>query len=547
MKIKCFENYPSSKFKLIAINDINCTYPHRYNVLFQNIDTLEKFEEKLLPEELRGYYIIGNIYSIKGLEVENTNKIDQLHVAKIKVNKNHSFKIKDKILFNPSYGIDLHDDFYKQNCFIYETKAYVYLIPHYVVANRYYFVSTSIKKALSKGSFKSLYYEEQGYKFDYKTLYLKTKQTVKDEQLPLIARMITDITSKNNFMFFYKRITQEKLKGNTHMPITMGFPFNDRESFKLKCNILNLGNVYSTDNFKSFDLRKVVMITHIIGDKIPYNYETLRHKVYKEDIYNQSKSINKDNTKTIPKSNPQPTGIISNRFPSDKYTKAKESFRVSNEYDFSDINISKEEIIQKSTRMIYDITDEVVDESFEQSKTGSYNNKIREKLLDDNITRNSFQIDNFNILFEYFIDSNNIKNYSISELIKLDNHDESSINKFYIDIKKELPRNLIYGYFVFNNILINFIEVEHNIYWDKNTWYFISSKIFSEEQVQLILNTYILQNQSTKQMLKETIPIGGLKFFMTKHQSININDEDNIKKWCKNLELGIKRCNKSKK
>lgn len=545
MKPNCFEEYPNQKFKLISVNDIDCNYPHRYKVIFQNTDSLEKYEELLLPEELRGYYIVGNIYSFDGLEYENSYKRDRLYVPKSKVNKTHAFRIKDCIHFNDDYGLEEEDDFYNQYCFIYETKNYIYLIPHYVVANRYYFVSTSIKKALSEGSFHSLYYEEDKYKFIDKTLYITTKKTLKDSQVPLVARMITNDISKRNFMFFYQQTTKNKLQQksitNVYMPLMMGFPFEDDESFTLKCQILDLGNIYSFNKFKTFDLRKVMMITHIIGDKIPYNFEKIHQDVYIENIIEEKEKLNTEEMKNIPRNNPRVTGHITKQAPSEKYLKSHESFKVQNEYDFSDINIEKEEVVQDSVRSIYEITDEVVDESFDRSKNGSNSNRIREKLLDDDITKDSFKIEDFYILFENFIAVNNINESLISELIFLENYDESVINKFYIDNKKKNPRSLIYGYFIYNGLIINFIEMEHNIYWDKNTWYFVSNTKFVEAEVQIILNNYILQNQSAKQMVKELKPIGVKTFFMTRHEGIDINAEMSIANWCNNLKSGIKR------
>ncbi|WP_419771332.1 MAG: hypothetical protein ACNI3C_05960 [Candidatus Marinarcus sp.] len=549
MKIKCFEDYPNNKFKLIAVNEINCQYPHRYKVIFQDIDSLEKYEELLLPEELRGKYILGNVYSNYALEHENRMKIEKLFVPKKKVTSKNSFQIKKYIRFPNDIGIEEGDAFYNQKCYFYETKRYIYMIPNYVVANRYYFVSSSIKNALSNGSFSTLYYEESGFKFIGDTLYIKTKKTLKDEQVPLIARMITNEISKKNFMFFYKQTTHYKEKykhiDNLYIPIHMGFPFEDHEDFIIQCKIIHLGNVYSKDNFETFDERDVILITHIYGDTIPYNFKNLKHEVYKENTTEETKKIDPDEPKKIPKKDSHITGKITEKKPSDKHTTSKESFKVENIYDFSEINIQKNEIIQNNIRTTYEVTDEEVDESLDRPGEGSGNNRVKQKLLDDDITKNSFKIENFFELFESFIDNNKIEEFSISEIIDLDNFEESNINKFFIDFKKEVARRLIYGYFNYKNIIINFIEVEHNIYWKKNTWYFISTEIFSESQVQTMLNINILKNQTNKQMLEDVKAIGASKFFMTKHDGIDMSEEK-IKLWRKNLELGIKRYTKIK-
>ncbi len=549
MTLKCFNNYPDRKFKLVAVNDINYIYPHRYSVTFQDIKSLEKYEEFLLPEQLRGKYIIGNIYSINGLEEENQSKLNSLYIPKSKVTHKNSFKIKDCINLE-DYGLSIEDRFYEQNCFIYETKKFIYMIPNYVVANRYYFISTSIKKALSKGSFESLYYKKEGYKFIDDTLYISIKNTLRPEQVPLISRMITNETSKKNFLFFFRQSTEHKLKNpdskNIFKPVFLGFPFENNEDFNIKCNILYLKNVYSNDKFKSYDLRKVIMITHIFEDTIPYNFKNLKPKRFQEiNTDDGERNDNETKGKTINKNTYSPSGKTTTARPTNTSLPSREIFNVNNTYDFSKINID-EEIIQTKTKISYTSTEGEADDSFDDLPE-SIDKNVIEKLLDDDLKKDSFKIESFYDLINSFINEYKINNYSISDLINLENHEESKINKFYNDSKKKTPRQLIYGYLSYKNFIVNFIEVEHNIYWKKNTWYFISNNIFDESKIQSILNIYITNNQSIKQMIRDHKSINIIDFFMTQHNNIEIYNEDSLKNWNKNLKFGLNKCKIFKK
>ena len=551
---QCFKDYPEKKFKLIAVNDIDYTYPHRYKVIFQDIDTDDEFEEKILPEELRGHYVLGNIYSSKGLEFENTNTI-KLFVKKSKVNKNSSSKIQEHIIFSNESDIKKTNSFYNQNCFIYQTKKYIYLIPHYVVANRYYFLSTSIKKALSSGSFESLYYHDKynkkGYSFSSNTLHIDMKATLKDSEVPLISRMITNETSKTNFMFFNKISTKLKRKykdlKNIFVPIMMGFPFEDNEDFSIECSILNIGQVYY-EQANEFDKRDVILITNIFGDTIPYNFETLDYKIYTEENKEEEKSIGEANKKNIPRRNPIKSGKYIDKNPSNNIKREVKNFRTKNNVDFSEIEINKHEIVQKRTHIIYDKKeDEEVDSSFDKPEDGSNLNNIREVLLGTIISPNQFKIIYFPLLMEAFITEYKISEYEISDLIGIEKQEDNFSNKFFIDGDKKHPRGFIFGYINYNNTLINFIEIEHNIYWKKNTWFFISSQKFTETQLQNSLNLYITKGQTHKELLKELNNIGALKLFTTRHDNIDMNSDDSIKLWCTNLKIGIRKCNRLKK
>lgn len=551
---KCFEKYPNKKFKIIAINDIDYTYPHRYKVIFQDTNTNDEFEERLLPEELRGHYVLGNTYSSKGLEFENKNTI-RLFVKKSKVSKKSSSKIHEHIIFPNELGIEKTNSFYNQNCFIYQTKRYIYLIPHYVVANRYYFLSTSIKKALSAGKFESLYYHEKynekGYMFYNNTLHIDMKATLKDSEVPLISRMITNETSKINFMFFNRISTKFKRKykdlKNIFVPIMMGFPFEDNEDFTIECSILNIDQSYFNKE-NNFDKRDVILITNIFGDTIPYNFEKLDYQIYTEENKEEEQSIGEPNKKNIPRRNPLKSGKYTDRKPSNNIKREVKNFRTKNNVDFSEIEINKHEVVQKRTHIVYDKKeDEEVDSSFDKPEEGSNLNNIREVLLGTTISPDQFKITDFTLLVEAFINKYKISEYEISDLIEIENQEDNFSNKFFIDGNKKHPRGFIFGYIKYNDTLINFIEIEHNIYWKKNTWFFISSQEFTETQIQNSLNLYITKGQTHKELLEELNNIGALKLFTTRHDNIDVTSEDSIKSWCENLKIGIRRCSKLKK
>lgn len=288
------------------------------------------------------------------------------------------------------------------------------------------------------------------------------------------------------------------------------------------------------------------MITHIFEDTIPYNFKNLKPRRFQEiSTDDGEKNDNETEGKTINKNIYSSSGKTTTAKPTSTNLPSREIFNVNNNYDFSEINID-EEIIQTETKISYTATEDEADNSFDDLPENIDKNVI-EKLWDDDLRKNSFKIENFYDLINSFINEYKINNYSISDLIDLENHEESKINKFYIDSKKEIPRQLIYGYLSYKNFIVNFIEVEHNTYWNKSTWYFISNNIFSESKIQSILNLYIINNQSIKQMIEDNKSINIIDFFMTQHNNLEIDNKDSLKNWNKNLKLGLNKCKIFKK
>lgn len=522
-RVELLKNNPHKKFKLIGVNKINCLFPHRYKTTFKDIATNEEFETEILPEDLRGQYVLGNIYSEKGL-IDKNNKTTKLYIPINKVTSENLRQINKCITHHSELGID----FYNELCLVYKTKNTIFLIPCYIIANRYYFLSTYIKTALSEGLLESLYYYKEyagkGYKLENGRLEIELKATVSKEHAPLISRIISNDLSKNNFKYFFTQ-TSTYLQNHPNDPyksIVMGFPFEKNEAIEIYSNYIDLGKNFYKDNMKTeFNERNVVLLTHIYKDKIPYNFTNLHYKYRKKEINDTVMPIEEEDQETdIPRENPKQSGRHTKSKPSKKYTPKTEVHQVENKYDFSDINISSEELTEKIEREIYDYNsnEEVDDSSEKPDKNNSSKNKIQKLIIKDSLKLGCFQINDFYKLIKSFIEEKNIQNYNISDIIDLENPENSKINKFFTDDEKELPRQIIFGYFIFDRQIVNFIEAEHNLYWEKNTWFFISNQTFTEIQVQNILNTNIIKNQSHKKMLESSKIYGALKFFSTQHE-----------------------------
>lgn len=66
--------------------------------------------------------------------------------------------------------------------------------------------------------------------------------------------------------------------------------------------------------------------------------------------------------------------------------------------------------------------------------------------------------------------------------------------------------------------------------------------IFNESKIQSILNLYIINNQSIKQMIKDNKSINIIDFLMTQHNNLEIDNENSLRNWNKNFKLGLNKC-----
>lgn len=514
--------------------DIDCHYPHKYNVIFQDIQNNKLYEEKILPENLRNDYIVGNIYCGSKKELGDTLDIN-LNIRAKKVISNHKYKFKDIFLKDSSYDIgEYTKDFLNQECIFYEWDK-IYLIPLYLIANRYYFLSTNVKKALSSAQFEEIFYPDTFKRLDNDSVEITVKHALNKNDIPLMVRMISNNYSRENFQYFFKQ-TSKKLREtqdtkNATVPIILGFPFCPPESFELDCKGISLG-IICCDKHKTLINKEVCLITHIYADNIPYGFKNLKYTIFQRD----KESVKKT-------SFPQEiSGDSGDNSSSPSSSKRKSKKKYNNEPDnknFQNLNISENIEIVDGIPLTFNIeTGEFSDES-PNKPSPSGNSNTREVLYDNNTPYDGFKIDDFVKLFEKLINDKNILESNLSEVTEFSNYENSEDTRFFLDNNKQYLRLLLYGYIQYKNLIINFIETQYNEKWEKGTWFLLSDKVFSYSDVQNILNDYIVYNINMKTLFKVNNQYSVIQYFYTRHTEINLKDKTSIKKWIKNVKKGI--------
>lgn len=162
--LEFFNDNLNRAYEIVFVLDINYgEYPYYYRVLVKDIDT-DYYTTILIPPELLRYrYRIGTVY--KGNKSIGKNNL--LNIATFSVNNLQEHKLvqlKDAIneedfdLINYDY----FKKFYlKQYCYSLELEHCHLIIPTYTIANRFYFLSSSMKRAVFKGSLSTLCYDKE--------------------------------------------------------------------------------------------------------------------------------------------------------------------------------------------------------------------------------------------------------------------------------------------------------------------------------------------------------------------------------------------------
>lgn len=522
---RLLKNNPDTTYKLVAILDISCYYPHRYKVVFKSLDDDSFQDEYLLPEQLRNNYIVGNNYKYdKEVLIDQKdqtisfNKIDTFRSIKI---SSAFYKLQDYDIgeYAPSFG--------NQLCFKFIDNDIEYIIPKYVIANRYYFLSTNVKKALSRGMLEPICYDGT-YKHNGETVELTVKHTLAKKHIPYIAEILSSQNTKDRFFDFFRYINDELIRNNyelnTSIPIDLSFPFDSIKSLNIKCI-----PVYTkTYDSSTKENKKIFLVTQIANETISYSFNKLHYKIKKRRREDREY-------------------VSYQRFPQDVSERGLEevdtnpSSRIQSlkDYDseFEDLNLNGIEVVEEieymnSVPQSYDVyTNEFVYNSHEEPTSFSKDNKVREILYEDSCSYDGFKLEDFRRLFDKLVEVGNIDEYDISNSIELENQFDSQDKKFYLDESQQFSRKLIYGYFKYKKKTINFIEVEHNDYWQKGTWFFVTKEIYNLSRVQNILNDYI-SHKPLKEFSSDKCQV-----FYTHHDGLDINNEDYIEDWCKNRVL----------
>lgn len=538
VNIELFEKHPNKSFKLITMVTIDLKYPNYFTAIFEDIKTNETYTEKIIPELFRRKFKIGNIYRNNKLL-----KMGDYLEGTFKINVQHEDKCKMfvDITSKNSYEYDSPNKIFlsKQKCYTYDVGDVLLIIPTNIIAIRYYFLSSSFKKAYNNGDLISLYHKDtcEYFEKDDKCQIDVKKANKKD--IPFLCRFLLNRYAYESFTHFFKDKVNtynkydKKIEENVSSFLFCRFPIIG--SYNIHCRYIPLEN--TKDN------KKVYLVTDIYNDESPLGFSSLHIRRYKEgtpqvEIDNipyspaytgRKKGVPEDNTAEPA----NPTGGV---VPITIIEKAQKDLNtvglvVTNENIFSGegdaIEINPEEINTIPT--------------FEEpDRTKDGDEKVQEVLSKEieNI-ENPFLLSHFTILFEELRQKPDVsysKLSSVHLMSKIPNTRKRGFNdKSLLNKNVNTPRPYLYGFLQYKEKFVYCIEIQEDISWSQSTWFFVSDTYIEFNSVIAydIIKKYI-HSSGYKELYAYCYSTYKLSLFTKKHTK-NIYSEDNIDKWCEEV------------
>ena len=267
--LEFFDANPNTSYEIVFVLDIDYSeYPYYYKVLVKDIK-IDFYTTILIPPELLRYrYKIGNIY--KGNKIIGKNTV--VKSATFTIDTSAELQIQNlKEVINESdlnlVNYDYLKHFYlKQNCYSFEFDDFQLIIPCYTIANRFYFLSSSMKKAVFNNSLSSLCEDTNFYK-NGNTVFISVRSTAAKRDYPFICRFLENNDSKNNFSYFInQKSSQEKAK--PFGQIKANFPTN--EKFEIDTSYIVLNNTP----------KPKILVIDIFNDSSSFNFTKIHVEKY---------------------------------------------------------------------------------------------------------------------------------------------------------------------------------------------------------------------------------------------------------------------------
>ena len=519
--LEFFENNPNTSYEIIFVLDIDYSeYPYYYKVLVKDIKTNFYTTILIPPELLRYRYKIGNIY--KGNKTIGRNTLIKSATFTIDTSNELQIKTLKEVISESDLNLVTYDylkHFYlKQYCYSFEFDDFQLIIPSYTIANRFYFLSSSMKKAIFVNSLSSLCEDKKFYK-DGNTVFISVRPTAAKRDYPFICRFLENKDAKDNLNYF---INQKSIqdKNKPFGQIKANFP--TKESFEIDASYVILNNLP----------KPKVLVLDIFNDSSSFNFTKIHVEKFTSKSGKSSISID------IPANRKKFKKKISNKIektiktgvPSSIYNINLDGDIGHKDRNTENIEIEIKDIYKISDgEMTIEFTDTSVNPTFENAQSSGSNELVQSVYSfygegTDNGT-NIFNINDFYVLFNLLSQEFEVQTIGISKLINIipkENSKKNISTKYYLSSKE--VRNFIYADFFFNNKYIFIIEIELDKLWKAiSTWFFISSDenfFLTEIILQDIISYYI----------GECATYDELKKFVYKNYQLTMYKKAHVKK-----------------
>lgn len=529
------DTYKEKTLELIAVLDINMIEkPYYYKVVFQDIDTKKDLPPVHIPPELLRYrYRIGNVYHDEKL-VKNT--MPKINEFEIDTSEERSLSKISQYLNDSDIGFINERNrkyFLEQRCYYFSYDEYDLIIPCYTIANRYLFLSSSMKKAAFDGSLESLYYSGT-FKRDGRDAFVEVKHAIAKRDILYLCRFLDNRYAFSKFTY----IANQRHYINKQKPfVPIKAKFLTKEKFLIRATTRKIIK----------ENKPIYFVTNILNDTSTIDFDYVKYKKYSSKAP-RPESDEEINVKKpviplkVPKRTTENVGV--GVTPSSEYLNHFTADYVEPDLNREGIELEEQKVFKESNVEVeYENTDDIVDKGFEpSSESGDDSTRHNSHTVvdqEDEVEKNIFDFANFAILYNALIQEQGVSHRYLSDptTLKLKKNDNGHTPLRYFLVDNKTIRSFYHGAFYYDDKQVFVLEIELDPRWSNlSTWFFVSDDIsldLCEGNFQHILSEFLKGHKNYSEFSEFLYNSYGLKFIRKKHQ--DVYNEESISTWAENV------------
>ena len=543
-----FSKFPNQPFEFVIVKDINIKeHPNYYKAIFRNIKINKYFSQLITPEMMRYKYKVGHIYT----NGEHVGQNKTLLKSEFTVNQTHDVNlvrmlsvISEDEAKNIIDYTDVKKYLLRQFAHVEEQEECTLIIPCYTIANRFYFLSSSMKHAIMSGTLGELYYEgsfhgELNTKGETLVkLHIKKKAGKKD--LPFLCRFIGNSFARARLEYV---ANQKSLsKDYEYQPIKAQFPV--REAFDIYASYIYVG-----DDERGLP-KYVVMNIH--SDNSSFGFDELHYKQFSEGVdpsslaplqYKMPKRPKKKFKRKKPqRDNKVYTGTPSSEYLTyiictneDEYFKNKVPMFSQTIYMENEADLKVEEI-PKTVGNSFETPSASGDENLGEIKTSNNADETKKE------ANEAFNLENFYQFYEALLTFAYVEGSELEgpfDINKIQNKKRKSTkSKSIRDGDENKPRRFLFGELAYDQKAVYIVEIEQDGSWGPSTWIFYTGEDtgqYAAIDMQEIIEHYIGADKPSYNNLTEYVSKKySLSFEQKEHKKGDV-DDDSIERWCESV------------
>jgi len=540
-----FSKYPNEPFEFVTVTDINLKeHPNYYKAIFRNIKRNSYHSQLIVPEMMRYKYKVGHIYT----NGEHVGKNKSVMTGEFTVNENNNIalsRLSQYVTEDEASNIIDYQDVSKyllrQYVHVEENEEYTLIVPCYTIANRFYFLSSSMKQAIMTETLEALYYKGSFHSsVNHKgetVIHIHIKKKAGKKDLPFLCRFIGSSFARARLEYLSK---QKSLSSYAYQPVKAQFPV--RNPFEIYASYIYLGN-------DKRDKPKYLVL-NIHSDNSLLGFEELHYRQYSaktdpKTVEPEQVDIPKRSKRKFKKKKPKRDNKIYTGTPSSEYVMHTLHMR-EDEYFKHNVSMKGSTIyLDNENELNIENVQNTVGNSFEAPSTNGDENLGPTQATNDSEEKKSvkkiFNLMDFYQFYEalltfVYVDGTDL--LGPFEIKQVKNKKRKSIkSKSILHGDKSKPRRFLFGELAYNQKAVYIVEIEQDESWGPSTWIFSTSENieqYTKDDMKNIIEHYIEEDLLYKDLKQYIHDKYNLAFDQKEHKKGDV-DDDSIERWCESI------------